>query len=55
MLRHKMAAGVLWLWQALWYTYHPLLLTMRGLLAEDVFPAVQGHCAASLELVLNFC
>jgi hypothetical protein len=49
MLRHKMVTGFLWRWQALWYAYHPLLLIMRGLLAEDKFPTVHGHCIASLE------
>jgi hypothetical protein len=54
MLSHKMAAGFLWLWQALWCTYHPLLLTMSGLLAEEVFPNFNRDCTAVLEILLIF-
>jgi hypothetical protein len=55
MFLHKMAAGFLWLQQALCYAYHPLLLTMSGLSAEDEFPKVSKDCAAGLEILLTFC
>ena len=49
-----MAAGFLWLRQALCNAYHPFVLTMSGLLAEEGFPKFRSDCAAGLEILLTF-
>ena len=55
MFYHKMASRFLWLQQALCYAYHPMLLIISGLSAEDEFPKVHRDCAAGLEILLTFC
>jgi len=50
-----MAAGFLWLQQALCYAYRPLLLAISGLPAEDEFPKAHRDCSAGLEIILTFC